>query len=189
MKKEFFASNKIQWRDWLQQHHDSENEVWLVYFKKGVGKSSIGYMDSVEEALCFGWIDGIKKRIDERRYAHRFTPRRPGSKWSDVNIRRANKLIREGRMTKTGLLTFQQRSDYSREVLTALRQKEIQLPSEIEKSLKGNCVAWKNFGNLAAGYKKQYIVWLTMAKKPETKAKRLQEAIRLLEKNQKLGMK
>lgn len=187
--KKFYASNRRKWRAWLQSNHDSEKEIWLVYFKKGTDKPSISYIESVEEALCFGWIDGLKRRIDEGSYCHRFTPRNIKSKWSDQNVRLAKKMVKEGKMTEAGLESFQQRLSYSKKIIDTIKQKEIQLSSELEKILKGNKVAWKNLNNLAPSYKKQYVIWLTMAKKPETREKRLKEAIALLEKGEKLGMK
>lgn len=189
MRKEHYARNRKEWRDWLQDNHDSEQEIWLVYFKKQTGKPSVGYTESVEEALCFGWIDGIKKRIDEERYTHRFTPRRSNSKWSELNIRLAEKLIKEGTMTEAGLASFRRRSHYGERTDTVRKQEELQLPTEIERVIKRNKVAWDNFENLAPSYRKQYVLWLTMAKRAVTKEKRLKEAIDLLEKNEKLGMK
>ena len=93
MKSELYISDRNEWRSWLIENHAKENEVWLVYYKKHTGKSTIIYADSVEEALCFGWIDGIKKSIDDEKYAYRFTPRKTGSKWSPLNIKLAKKLI------------------------------------------------------------------------------------------------
>lgn len=98
------VSDRKAWRAWLTENHASEKEVWLAYYKKHTGKATVTYMDSVKEALCFGWIDGLKKRIDEQKYAHRFTPRRVNSKWSALNIRLAKELIESGEMTEAGLL-------------------------------------------------------------------------------------
>ena len=166
-----------------------EEEVWLVYFKKHTGKSSISYIDSVKEALCFGWIDGLKKRVDEERYMHRFTPRRAGSRWSPQNIRLAGELIASGEMTGVGLSAFNQRVNYDEGFLQAVDVKEIPLPPEMERVLKANQDAWDNFLQLAPGYRKQYVGWLISAKRPETRERRLKEAIQLLAANKKLGMK
>ena len=189
MKKEYCATSREEWRSWLKNNQSTEKEVWLVYYKKHTGKPSLSYMESLEEALCFGWIDGIKRKIDEEKYAHRFTPRKLNSKWSVRNVRLAEKLIEEGKMTPSGLLAFKQRTSYDDEFVEATSAKEISIPIEIEEALKTNGQAWDNFSNLATGYKKQYILWLTTAKKVETRQKRLNEAIRLLAKNEKLGMK
>ena len=176
------ATDRGQWRRWLKKHHANRDEAWLVYYKKHTGKPSISYRESVEEALCFGWIDGIKKRLDEERYAHRFTPRRPKSKWSALNVSLARELIRQEKMSPAGLAAFEQRREHE-------KMPEYRLLHEIEKALKENRLAWENFTRLAPGYKKQYIAWMCSAKKPETRQKRLAEAIRLLEQNKKPGMK
>lgn len=189
MKSAIYPKSRKEWRCWLLKNHTKENEVWLVYYKKHTGKPTISYADSVEEALCFGWIDGLKKSIDIEKYAHRFSPRKPGSKWSPVNTKLAKKLIEEGKMTEAGLAAFNQRVSYDQLVLKTGEIQELSLTPEIEAGLKGNLIAWNNFNNLAPGYRKQYLGWLLNAKKPETREKRLKEAIELLAKNEKLGMK
>jgi uncharacterized protein YdeI (YjbR/CyaY-like superfamily) len=183
------VSDRKAWRSWLAENHASETEVWLAYFKKHTGKASVSYIDSVKEALCFGWIDGLKRRIDDERYAHRFTPRKASSKWSPLNIKLAEELIESGGMMKAGLAAFKQRVPYDQELQKVLRAKEIPLTVETEKGLKTSQKAWNNFIQMAAGYRKQYVAWIQSAKRPETRKKRLEEAISLLEKNQKLGMK
>ena len=183
------VSDRTAWRVWLTENHASEKEVWLAYYKKHTGKATVTYMDSVKEALCFGWIDGLKKRIDEQKYAHRFTPRRVNSKWSALNIRLAKELIESGEMTDAGLVAFNQRVPYDEELQKVLSAKEIPLTAETERGLKTSQKAWTNFNQMAAGYRKQYVAWLQSAKKPETRKKRLIEAIGLLEANKKPGMK
>lgn len=187
--KSFQAKNRKDWRDWLKKNHANEKEIWLVYYKKHTGEPTIEYMDSVEEAICFGWIDGIKKRIDDERYAHKFTLRKVKSKWSPLNIRLAKKMIKERKMTSFGLTFFEQRIEYDKEFIKARASNEIVLTPEIEQVLKNNENAWRNFLKLAPSYKKQYVGWLISAKKEITKQKRLEEAIKLLEQNRKLGMK
>jgi len=186
---ELCVSNRKEWRGWLKENHVIEKEIWLVYYKKHTGKTSVSYTDSVEEALCFGWIDGMKRRIDEGKYSHRFTPRRAKSKWTALNFKRARAMINEGKMTQAGLEAFNQRLDYDDEFLEEKARKELSLPQETEIALKTNENAWDNFSKLAPGYKKQYIAWLVTAKRPETRARRLEEAIQLLMENKKLGMK
>jgi uncharacterized protein YdeI (YjbR/CyaY-like superfamily) len=176
------VSDRKAWRAWLSENHASEKEVWLAYYKKHTGKATVSYLDSVKEALCFGWIDGLKKSIDKERYAHRFTPRRPRSKWSPQNIRLAKELIESGKMTKAGLESFDQGVPYDQELQNVLS-------AETEKGLKTSRKAWNNFNQMSAGYRNQYVMWLQSAKKADTRKTRLEEAIRLLEKNQKLGMK
>jgi len=183
------ASDRNEWRAWLSENHASEKEVWLAYFKRHTGKATVSYIDSVKEALCFGWIDGLKRRIDDERYAHRFTPRKASSKWSPQNIRLAQELIESGEMTETGLAAYDQRVPYDQELQQALSAKELPLTAETEEVLKTSKKAWDNFIQLSPGYRKQYVGWIQSAKRPETREKRLQEAISLLEENKKLGMK
>ena len=188
MENRVAAANRSEWRKWLEQHHADANEAWLVYYKKHTGKPSVSYPESVEEAICFGWIDGIRKRIDEERYCHRFSPRRKGSQWSSLNIARAEKLIRQERMAAAGLACFEQREKHGEAIPRDRERAAAQLTPEMERSLRANPPAWQNFRQLAPGYQRQYTAWLTTAKKPETRAKRLAEAIHLLQQNLKLGM-
>lgn len=182
-------SDRKAWRTWLVENHASENEVWLAYYKKHTGKASVTYMDSVKEALCFGWIDGLKKRLDDERYTHRFTPRRASSQWSPQNIELAEELIASGKMAEAGLAAFAHRVPYDKELQKVLSAKEVSLTAETEKGLRASQKAWNNFSQMAAGYRKQYVVWIQSAKRPETRKRRLKEAVSLLEKNQKPGMK
>jgi len=189
MKPLVCPGSRAEWRAWLQEHHATTAEAWLVFYKKHTGKPSVAYRASVEEAICFGWIDGLKKRIDEERYAHRFTPRRPGSKWSPLNIRLAEQMIAAGIMMPAGLRAFERRRSYGEELLRHRQSNEVTLPEEIEQALRSNQTAWNNYKALAPGYRKQYAGWLSRAVRPETRQKRLREALRLLEQNRKLGMK
>src|SRR5438128_11402884 len=102
-RKTLYVASRAEWRAWLAKHHQSETEVWLIYYKKPSGRPRIPYDDAVEEALCFGWIDSIVKRIDDAKFAQKFTPRKDWTKWSELNKRRVRKLIREGNMTEAGL--------------------------------------------------------------------------------------
>lgn len=186
---EFQPASRQEWREWLKKNHSTAEEVWLVYFKKHTGKPTVTYKESVEEAICFGWIDGLKKKIDDERYTHRFTPRKQGSRWSSRNTEWAQELIEQGKMTRAGLDVFEQGKRYDEAYLRSKAAEEIYLPQEIEKALKAHETAWTSFNNLAPGYKRQYLNWLLSAKKQETREKRLAEAIALLSKNKKLGMK
>ena len=187
--KKTFAEDRERWRLWLEENHRTEQEVWLVFYKKHVAKPSITYPESVEEAICFGWIDGLKKRIDDATYAYRFTPRKKKSKWSPLNIEIARRMAEAGKMTEAGLDAYNQRELYDEKFLEIRTSGEPVLPPEMEAVLRKNKIAWENFNNLAPGYRKQYVGWLASAKRPETRERRLEEAIRLLEKNRKLGMK
>ncbi|RKZ11940.1 bacteriocin-protection protein, partial [bacterium] len=173
---------------WLKKNHAHSADIWLVFFKKGVGKPSVTYAESVQEAICFGWIDGLKKRIDDERYCHRFSPRKTSSKWTPKNIEIAQRMIGDGTMTTAGRASFDRRQEYDAEFLEARGAGSI-LSVEIEAKLKANEKAWTYFQSLPPGYRKQYIQWLMSAKRETTRQRRLGEALRLLEQNRKLGMK
>ena len=184
--KSFYAPSRETWRAWLTGHSAAETEVWLIYYKAGTGQPSIPYEDSVEEALCFGWIDSLIQRIDEQKYARKFTPRRPGSAWSDTNKRRVAKIIREGRMTAAGLA----RLDYSLEEPPLLPvRKESVIPGWLAEGLRASPHAWENFKKLPPSHQRRYAGWISDAKREETRQRRIQAAIDLLEKNERLGLK
>jgi uncharacterized protein YdeI (YjbR/CyaY-like superfamily) len=172
--KSYTPSSLSDWRNWLAQNHDREQEVWLVYLKARQGKTNIDYESSVEEALCFGWIDSIIQKIDEEKYARKFNPRRMDSQWSETNKRRVVKVIREGRMTGAGMakVTF----DVNEVDTNKPKPKrlEVQMPEKIEHALKSRPGLWKAFQNISPSYRRNYILWLTDAKKPETFERRLQ---------------
>ena len=189
MKDELCPASRAEWRSWLREHHADRQEVWLIYYKKHTGEQTVNYRESVEEALCFGWIDGIRKTIDERRYCQRFTPRKARSKWSPLNIRLARKMIEQGRMTPAGLACFERRQNYGEQFLQARSATSPALPNEIQCQLEKHTAAWKNWSELAPGYQRQYSSWLADAKRPETRQRRLEKMIRLLEQNVKPGMK
>ncbi|MCX6258130.1 MAG: YdeI/OmpD-associated family protein [Bacteroidia bacterium] len=180
------ARNRAEWRQWLEANHASVKEVWLVFFKKHTGKRLLSYDDAVEEAICFGWIDSIVRKMDDEKYMQKFTPRKAGSAWSESNIKRVHMLISQGKMTDAGLTTVDPsilNNNYS------VKQRITQLSPEIEKILSSNKEAWKNFSNLPPSHQKQFIMWIMEAKKEETKMKRLTEAIQMLIKNERLGLK
>jgi uncharacterized protein YdeI (YjbR/CyaY-like superfamily) len=187
--QELHVTNIAEWRAWLKRNHDVEKEVWLVFYKKHTGKPNISYDDAVGEALCFGWIDSIIKRIDEDRFARKFTPRKINSKWSKLNKDRAERMIREGRMTKPGLVQINEAKKSGKWFAKVLPTKEIEVPQFMRQALAANQKALRNFGNLAKSYKRQYIGWVMSAKKEDTKRKRLAEVVEHLENNKKLGMK
>jgi Uncharacterized protein conserved in bacteria len=176
------------WHAWLEQHHNSEREVWLTYHKAASGQPSIDYEDSVEEALCFGWIDSIIQKIDEERYARKFTPRTDTAKWSVSNKRRVAKLMREGRMTEAGLSKLSEADDF-REDLIDDSPRELVIPVEVERGLQASPLAWETFSKLPPSHQRRYIGWITAAKRPETLQKRIAESISLLEKGERLGLK
>ncbi len=180
------AADGGEWRSWLEIHHATEKEVWLVYYKKASGKPCATYEESLEEALCFGWIDSIIQKIDEERYARKFNPRRAGSKWSELNKHLVAKLVNEGRMTEAGLAKV----DFSLPAPGGVRPKRapLPLPDWLKTGLMTSPKAWKNFNALPASHRRNYIGWVSDAKREETRQRRIQEAIRMLEKNQRLGI-
>jgi uncharacterized protein YdeI (YjbR/CyaY-like superfamily) len=183
----FTAPNRAAWRDWLVEHGDRETEVWLVYYKAGTGKPSISYNDSLEEALCFGWVDSIIQKIDEEKYARKFNPRRGGSKWSELNKHLVAKLIQEGRMTKAGLAKVE--FPLSEAQVARPKRPDLPLPDWLKAGLMASPKAWENFSKLPPSHRRNYIGWISDAKREETRQRRIQEAISRLEKNETLGLK
>lgn len=173
-----------EWRAWLAEHHDSASEVWLIFYKRETGRASIAYDDAVDEALCFGWIDSLIKRLDERRYARKFTPRKPDSRWSTANRKRYAELQARGRLTPAGLNRAPTNRSYDERKPFASK-----VPQYIEAALRRRPIAWKHFESLAPSYRRRYVAWIDSARQQETKMRRLQEAIGLLAAGKKLGLK
>jgi uncharacterized protein YdeI (YjbR/CyaY-like superfamily) len=183
----FSAPDRASWREWLAEHGASETEVWLVYFKTGTGKATISYEDSLEEALCFGWVDSLIQKIDEEKYARKFTPRNLGSKWSELNKHLVAKMVKEGRMTEAGMAKV----EFSLEEASPARptRPELALPDWLKEGLMASPKAWENFSKLPPSHQRNYILWVSEAKREETRQKRIGEAIERLEKNERLGLK
>ncbi len=176
--------SRKQWREWLRKHHDSASEVWVVFHKRHVPEGCISYEDLVEEALCFGWIDSIVKRLDEDCYLRKVTPRKPESRWSTANRRRYASLKARGLLAAPGL----ERSPSGRSG-DAPRPSTSSIPAYIEEQMKGNARAWDSFERVAPSYRRAYIGWIDSAKREETRQKRLREAVSLLAAGKKLGLK
>jgi len=187
--KTLYCKTTEEWRTWLEQKHDKETEIWLIFFKKAAGKPSLDYESAVEEALCFGWIDSIIKKIDESRFARKFTPRNDDSKWSDKNKKRVERLIKSDRMTPVGLAKVKAAQKNGRWDEPDRPDISFEIPEEFRKALNQNSKARKFFEQLAPSYRKQFIGWISVAKRSETKAKRINESIQLLSKGEKLGLK
>ncbi len=183
--KTFLARTLEQWRRWLDQHHDSESEVWLVFYKRHTGMTSIAHADALDEALCFGWIDSLVKRLDEARYAIKFTPRKADSRWSAINRTRYAELKASGRLKPAGI----NRAPTSRRAVRPERRVMTKTPVYIRAALKKHPAAWRYFEALAPSHRRRYIGWIDSAKRDETKARRLEEAIRLLIAGKPLGLK
>ncbi len=184
-----YAESRDQWRAWLKENGQKERQVWLVFYKKGAGRPSLDYDDALDEALCYGWIDSLVKRIDETKYAQKFTPRRGTSRWSETNKRRALQLIAEGRMSAAGLAAIEAAKANGQWDEPVQLPMGDQLPLELEEALGSNHAAFETFRRLAPGARMLYIRWISAAKRPATREKRSKEAVDLLEKGQKLGLK
>jgi uncharacterized protein YdeI (YjbR/CyaY-like superfamily) len=186
--KALYIHDRAAWRAWLEENHAREHEVWLVYYKKHTDRPRIPYDDAVEEALCFGWIDSTVRRLDEDSYLQRFTPRKRKSNWCESNVKRARKLIAEGLMTKAGLDAIGEGA-LDVEFAPRPKSKDTEVPRFVSDALKKTPKAWENFNALAPSYRREYVNWITQAKRDETRERRLREAARLLSENKKLGMK
>jgi uncharacterized protein YdeI (YjbR/CyaY-like superfamily) len=189
MVEQLYLSNRNDWRAWLENNYAAKKEVWLIYYKKHAGKPSIPYEDSVEEALCFGWIEGIIKRIDDERCARKFIPRKSRSRWSESNKKRAERMISEGRMTEASMARVDDAQKSGDWFKSSVVPKNLMIPAFIEEALTKNKKASENFNKLAESYKKLYVRWISSAKLEETRLRRLEEAIDLLEQNKKLGLR
>ena len=185
---ELYFKTRNEWRRWLEENSLKYQEVWLVYYKNPSGKPRIPYIDAVEEALCFGWIDGKIKRINEDYYIQRFTPRRPGSRWSKYNVERVEKLKKEGVMKPEGLKAYQEALDKPELMYENRADGEPVMPEDLLVKLKINKKAFENFINFTQSARRIYIDWLNSAKKPETRPGRIEKIVSLAEKNQRLGM-
>lgn len=183
-----YVAGRDEWRVWLDKNYSIKSEVWLIFYKKHTGKLCVSYGDAVDEALCFGWIDSIVKRVDDERYLRKFTPRKRGSVWSEVNKRRVRRLIREGRMTEAGLAMVKEAKEsgewFKRRVRNALK-----IPPFMEEALATNKKALENFNELKPSYRRNMVGWILSAKREETRRRRLAEAIGVLERGEKLGLK
>jgi uncharacterized protein YdeI (YjbR/CyaY-like superfamily) len=172
-----------QWHAWLKKYHASSPGVWLVFYKDHTGMKSLPYEYSIREALCFGWVDSLVKRLDDDRYARKFTPRKRTSKWSDINRKRWAELAAAGRLNQAGLAASPTNNRY------APTRKIPELPTYIAKALKTNPSAWDFFQKLAPSYARHFVAWIHTAKRPETRERRIRESIALLAAGRKLGLK
>lgn len=185
--KTLLVRTVAQWREWLHEHHASESEVWLVFHKRHTGVPSIDYKDALDEALCNGWVDSLVKRLDDRRYALKFTPRRPDSRWSTANRTRYEVLKASGRLKPAGIKRPPIDRGYGpRPVRLPLPAK---LPPYIQTALRNHPVALRHFEALPPGQRRRYFAWIESAKREDTKLRRLKGAIRLLADGKVLGLK
>lgn len=178
------VASRQAWRAWLADNYDTISEIWLIFYKRHTGITTMSYHDAIEEAICFGWIDSLIKRLDDDRYARKFTPRKADSKWSDANRKRFADLERQGLLAAPGLARPPTDRRYNSPAVSAA-----EVPAYIEERFQENPTAWAYFQELAPSHRRRYIAWVDSAKRPETKERRLGEALELLAARQKLGMK
>jgi len=174
---------RADWRRWLAKNHASSPGIWLIRHKRHTGVASMPYDDLINEALSFGWVDSLVKRLDDSCYAIKVTPRKPTSKWSDINRKRWKQLQAAGLLAAPGLAAAPTAKTY------APRPQIPELPPYFAKALKTNPKAWRNFQALAPTYRRNFVVWVHLAKRPETRERRIRESIELLSAGKKLGIK
>lgn len=190
-----YFDNRKSFRNWLEKNYNKSMGIWMIFYKKHVNMECIEYREALEEALCFGWIDSIIKKLDDDRYVRKFTPRTNISKWSDVNKRIVVSLIEKGKMTeaglkkidiylKTGRVAWENKSPKNDS-----KKQEFVIPDFIIEKFAENEPALTNFNHLARTYKQHYILWITSAKREITIQKRMEESVGLLKENKKLGLK
>ena len=171
MKPTFFRS-QAEFRRWLGTHHAATRELLVGFYRKGSGKSGITYQEAVDEALCFGWIDGVKKRVDASSYTHRFTPRKAGSFWSVVNTKRAKELVKLGLMAPPGLQAFERRDRTKTRQYSYERENPVFDPA-LERAFKANAPAWTFFRSQPPGYQRILTFWIMSAKRDQARFRRL----------------
>lgn len=186
MKPNYFTS-AAKFHHWLEKNHSAATELLVGFYKKSSGKPSITYPEALDEALCFGWIDGIRKTVDANRYTIRFTPRRPSSNWSNVNIKRVNELMALGRMRPAGLAAFQARK-HEKSGVYSYENRPRQLAAPYEKKFRANKKAWEFFQSQAPYYQRVACAWVMSAKKEETCLRRLATLIEDSAQERRLGI-
>jgi uncharacterized protein YdeI (YjbR/CyaY-like superfamily) len=168
-----FFSSPGELRAWLEEHHATASELWVGYYKKATNRPSVTWSEVVDEALCFGWIDGKVQRIDEQRHRQRLTPRKPNSNWSAVNIAKVAELRAQGRMTAAGEAAFAARREDRSAVYSYERRHEAEFDAEQKKTFRANAAAWKWFAAQTQSYRTMATFWVVSAKRPDTRARRL----------------
>ena len=171
-----FFKNQSDFRKWLQKNHKKETELLVGFYKVGSGKPSMTWSQSVDEALCFGWIDGVRKSIDKDSYQIRFTQRKPASIWSAINIKKVEELTRQGLMQPAGLASFEKRAE-NKSKIYSYEKEEVELTADFKNQFKANQKAWDYFQSLATSYRKVSTHWVMNAKQETTRIKRLNQLI------------
>jgi len=186
MDNALYFADREEWRSWLAQNHDKQDQAWLLFHKKNSDKKGISLDESVEEAICFGWIDSKLRKIDYEKFALRFSPRKPKSVWSKINREKAEKLMLTGKMSEAGMATIKKgKASGSWENAYTNRIKDA-LPFDVEEALRKNEKAWSNFQNFANSYRNMYIGWINGAKTEETRKKRIEKIVEQSLQNRKL---
>jgi uncharacterized protein YdeI (YjbR/CyaY-like superfamily) len=168
-----YFGSPAEFRAWLEEHHETETEVWVGMWKKATGEPSITWKEAVDEALCFGWIDGVIRRVDDQRHVQRFTPRKPSSTWSAVNIANVVRLRAEGRMRPAGEAAFARRRDDRTAIYSHEQRRNPEFTPEEQAQLEAHAAAWADFSARPPSYRRQATWWVISAKRPETRARRL----------------
>jgi len=183
-----FFKNRTQWRKWLEQNHDKASEALVIHYRKDSGKKGLNHFEAVEEALCFGWIDSILRRLDNERFVLKYTPRKANSVWSKVNKDKAEQLIKAGLMTPAGMAKIEEAKKNGNwdNAYTSLIKET--LPTDLKQALMRNKKAWYNFQKFATTYRNMYTGWLDSAKTDATRQKRIAEIIYRSERNIKPGI-
>jgi uncharacterized protein YdeI (YjbR/CyaY-like superfamily) len=171
-----FFESPAHLRRWLEKNHGQATVLWIAFWKAKSGRKGLTYDEAVEESLCYGWIDGLVRSRDEDSYQQRFTPRKPGSIWSAINIRKIEALRKAGRMAKPGLATFESR-DRSKTGLYSFENRQVTLSPEFEKRFRAKKAAWKFFEAQPPGYRRLAAFWVTSAKKEETRERRFAQLV------------
>jgi uncharacterized protein YdeI (YjbR/CyaY-like superfamily) len=185
--QELHRFNREEWRAWLQDYHATQKEAWLIISKKRAAAPGLTYEEAVEEAVCFGWIDGSMRGGDGEAFTLRFSPRKSRSIWSESNKRRAKRLIEQGRMAEAGLATIREARENGEWDRATEREDTANLPPDLEVALEGHEMGRSNWNQLTSSQKRQYIYWITSARTEATRQRRVQETVRLVAENKKPG--
>ena len=186
MKPLFFRTG-AEFGAWLERNHDSASELWVGYYKKSSGKPSMGWSEAVDQALRFGWIDGVRRTIDEESYANRFTPRRKGSTWSSRNIERVKELMNLGLMHPAGIRAFEARREDRSSIYSYEQRHLVKLDPRYEHKFRRDRKAWTEFQSMAPSYRQTAIFWVMSAKREETRERRLANLIEQSAAGRKVG--
>ena len=180
-------------RRWLEKNHATATELLVGFYKQASGKGGLTYPEAVDELLCFGWIDGVKRRVDDERYTHRVTPRKPGSTWSNVNVAHVARLTQAGKMQAAGLKVFAARHGTKTGIYSyerpATKPRPQRFPSQLENTFRANAPAWTHWQVQPPGYQRLAIHWVTSAKRDETRERRLAQLIAITAKGDRLSGK